>query len=301
MLNKAVEKSESKATENKTQAIISQLTSSTDLQSKSTPLSERLQTSLDLNQVLSIYTEYMLQRLPVSTLQFISDDQIINLVGDYESRANEFSVMLYADTEYLGQMVYQFKRPLSYVNKVRLEQMHRQLTFPLRNAMQFSRLRKVAVRDHLTGLGNRALLDETLEHLSARLKRDSSQSHIVMLLDMDGFKTVNDRHGHQQGDEALKQFGNLLQQQLRDTDRVFRYGGDEFVLILENTRPQQAEEIFSRIRNALNSDIELAIFNLGVSAGSLVMESFHSPQDVIDEADRRLYAAKVAGKDQHLS
>ncbi|MCA1767296.1 MAG: GGDEF domain-containing protein, partial [Idiomarina sp.] len=280
MLNKAVEKSESKATENKTQAIISQLTSSTDLQSKSTPLSERLQTSLDLNQVLSIYTEYMLQRLPVSTLQFISDDQIINLVGDYESRANEFSVMLYADKEYLGQMIYQFKRPPSYVNKVRLEQMHRQLTFPLRNAMQFSRLKKIAVRDHLTGLGNRALLDETLEHLSARLKRDSSQSHIVMLLDMDGFKTVNDRHGHQQGDEALKQFGNLLQQQLRDTDRVFRYGGDEFVLILENTRPQQAEEIFSRIRNALNSDIELAIFNLGVSAGSLVMESFHSPQDV---------------------
>lgn len=301
MLNRAVAKAESKTTEGKTQAIISQLTSSTDLQSKSTPLSERLQTSLDLHQVLSIYTEHMLQRLPVSALQFISDDQVINLVGDYENRASEFSVMLYADKEYLGQMVYQFKRPPSYVNKVRLEQMHRQLTFPLRNAIQFSRLRKVAVRDHLTGLGNRALLDETLEHLSARLKRDNSQSHIVMLLDMDGFKTVNDRHGHQQGDAVLKQFGNLLQQQLRDTDRVFRYGGDEFVLILENTHAEQAEEIFSRIRNALNYDINLATFNIGISAGSLVMESFHSPQDIIDEADRRLYAAKVAGKDQHLS
>ena len=301
MLNRAVANSESKTTEGKTQAIISQLTSSTDLQSKSTPLSERLQTSLDLNQVLSIYTEYMLQRLPVSALQFISEDQIINLVGDFESRTSEFSVMLYADTEYLGQMVYQFKRPPSHVNKVRLEQMHRQLTFPLRNAIQFSRLRTVAVKDHLTGLGNRALLDETLEHLSARLKRDNSQSHIVMLLDMDGFKTVNDRHGHQQGDEVLKQFGNLLQQQLRETDRVFRYGGDEFVLILENTHSQQAEEIFSRIRHALNNDINLATFNLGVSAGSLVMESFHSPQDVIDDADRRLYAAKMAGKDRHLS
>jgi diguanylate cyclase (GGDEF)-like protein len=157
------------------------------------------------------------------------------------------------------------------------------------------------VRDHLTGLGNRALLDETLEHLSARLKRDNSQSHIVKLLDMDGFKAVNDRHGHQQGDEVLKQFGQLLQQQLRDTDRVFRYGGDEFVLILENTQPEQAEEVFLRIRNALNNDIKLATFNIGVSAGSLAMESFHSAQDIIDEADRRLYAAKVAGKDQHLS
>ncbi|RUO73330.1 GGDEF domain-containing protein [Idiomarina ramblicola] len=301
MLNRAVAKAESKITEGKTQAIISQLTSSTDLQSRSTPLSERLQTSLDLHQVLSIYAEYMLQRLPVSALQFISDDQIINVVGDYENRESEFSVMLYADKEYLGQMVYQFKRPPSYVNKVRLEQMHRLLTFPLRNAIQFSRLRKVAVRDHLTGLGNRALLDETLEHLSARLKRDNNQSHSVMLLDMDGFKAVNDRHGHQQGDEVLKQFGRLLQQQLRDTDRVFRYGGDEFVLILENTQAEQAEEIFSRIRNALNNDINLATFNIGVSAGSLVMESFHSPQDIIDEADRRLYAAKVAGKDQHLS
>lgn len=301
MLNRAVAKAETKTTENKTQAIISQLTSSTELKSKSAPLSERLQTSLDLNQVLSIYAEYMLQRLPVSALQFISDDQIINLVGNYQDQNSEYSVMLYADNEYLGQMVYQFKRPPSYVNKVRLEQMHKHLTFPLRNAIHFSRLRKVAVRDHLTGLGNRALLDETLEHLSARLKRDNSQSHIVMLLDMDGFKAVNDRHGHQQGDEVLKQFGQLLQQQLRDTDRVFRYGGDEFVLILENTQPEQAEEVFLRIRNALNNDIKLATFNIGVSAGSLAMESFHSAQDIIDEADRRLYAAKVAGKGQHLS
>ncbi|MCP1340418.1 GGDEF domain-containing protein [Idiomarina sp. M1R2S28] len=301
MLNRAVAKTESKAAENKTQAIISQLTSSADLQSKSTPLAERLQTSLDLHQVLSIYADYMVQRLPVSALQFISDDQIINLIGDYESLESEYSVMLYADKEYLGQMVYQFKRQPSYVNKVRLEQMHRQLTFPLRNAMHFSRLRKVAIRDHLTGLGNRALLDETLEHISARLKRDNKQSHIVMLLDMDGFKNVNDRHGHQQGDEVLKLFGNLLQQQLRDTDRVFRYGGDEFVLILENTRPAQADDVFRRIRDALNNDISLATFNIGVSAGSLVMESFHSPQDIIDEADRRLYAAKLAGKNQHLS
>jgi diguanylate cyclase (GGDEF) domain len=301
MLNRAVAKTESKATENKTQAIISQLTSSADLQSKSTPLIERLQTSLDLHQVLSIYAEYMVQRLPVSALQFIFDDQIINLIGNYESVESEYSVMLYADKEYLGQMVYQFKRQPSYVNKVRLEQMHRQLTFPLRNAIKFSRLRKVAIRDHLTGLGNRALLDETLEHISARLKRDKEQSHIVMLLDMDGFKNVNDRHGHQQGDQVLKLFGRLLQQQLRDTDRVFRYGGDEFVLILENTQPEQADDIFLRIQDALSNDINLATFNIGVSAGSLVMESFHSPQDIIDEADRRLYSAKVAGKNRHLS
>lgn len=300
MLNRAVAKTENKTTESKTQAIISQLTSSSELKSKSAPLSERLQISLDLHQVLSIYTDYMIQRMPVSALQFISDDQIIKLLGDYENRASEYSVMLYADNEYLGQMIYQFKRPPSYVNKVRLEQMHRQLTFPLRNAMHFSRLRQVAVRDHLTGLGNRALLDETLEHLSARLKRDGNQSHIVMLMDMDGFKAVNDRHGHQQGDEVLKRFGQLLQQQLRDTDRVFRYGGDEFVLILENTPAEKAEEIFCRIRDALNNDVNLATFNIGVSAGSLAMESFHSPQDIIDDADRRLYAAKIAGKNRHL-
>lgn len=301
MLNRVVVKTENKATEHKTQAMISQLTSSADLHSKSTPLTERLQTSLDLHQVLSIYAEYLAQRLPISALQFISDDQIINLMGDYESLESEYSVMLYADKAYLGQMVYQFKRQPSYVNKVRLEQMHRQLTFPLRNAIEFSRLRKVAIRDHLTGLGNRALLDETLEHISARLKRDNKQSHIVMLLDLDGFKNVNDRHGHQQGDKVLKLFGNLLQQQLRDTDRVFRYGGDEFVLILENTQPAQAEDVFRRIRDALDNDINLATFNIGVSAGSLTLESFHSPQDIIDEADRRLYDAKVAGKNQHLS
>lgn len=301
MLNRTDTAENRLTSEHKTQSIVSQLTSATDLQHKSTTLSERLQTTLDVHQVLSLYADYLVSRMAIKAFQFVSDDQIISLVGDYEDHANEYSVMLYAETEYLGQLVYQFKRSLSYTSKLRLEQMHKQLTFPLRNAMRFSQLRQVAVRDHLTGLGNRALLDETLDHLGARLKRQQNESHVVMLLDLDGFKAVNDRHGHQQGDKVLKQFSRLLQQQLRDTDRVFRYGGDEFVLLLENTTVVQADDVFNRIRQALMSDIPLGTFNMGISAGSLVMEAFHSSQEVIDEADRRLYAAKVAGKNRHQS
>jgi len=114
----------------------------------------------------------------------------------------------------------------------------------------------------------------------------------IVLIDMDNFKQVNDNFGHQQGDEVLQQFAQLIKHQLRDTDRVFRYGGDEFVLVLEDTPKSQVNEIIERLKKAISRDSKLMSLNVAFSSGAIQMESFHSADDVLDEVDKRLYEAK---------
>ena len=282
----------------RSQSQVSQLTSSHDL-SRSDSLTEVLQTTLDTHQLLSVYADFLKSRLDINALQFVSDDQLFSLVGDFEHNDMQHAVMLYADQTYLGQMVYGLKRPLTMTQKQRLEQWHRQLTFPLRNALKFSQLHRLAVRDHLTGLGNRALLEEVLDHLHVKQQRLKQGNHSVMLLDLDGFKDVNDAHGHQQGDDILRLFAELLRTTVRDSDQVFRFGGDEFVIVMEDTNLYQAQDVYNRIRQAVDACETLSRYGLSTSAGTAQLECFNSVEQTLDEADQRLYQAKHGGKNRH--
>lgn len=281
----------------RSQSQVSQLTSSDDL-AQSANLADALQTTLDSNKLLSIYAGFVQNRIPIEALQFISGDQIFNLFGNYQDNDYQHVVMLYADKSYLGQLIYSLKRPLTLPHKLRLEQYHRELTFPLRNAMDFSRLHRQAVRDHLTGLGNRALLDEILTHLHVKQQRDADRSHCVMMLDLDGFKAVNDEYGHQQGDDILCIFANLLQHAVRDSDQVFRFGGDEFVIVMEDTDLYQAQTVYRRIQLALEACSELQMYRLTTSAGTAKLNGFAPAEQIMQDADQRLYQAKKKGKNQ---
>lgn len=282
----------------RSQSQVSQLTSSKEL-SRSNTLTEVLQTTLDTHQLLSVYAEFLCSRMDIATLQFVSDDQLFNLVGDFDGSKIQHAVMLYADQSYLGQLVYGLKTSLTMPQKMRLEQWHRELTFPLRNALKFSQLHRLAVRDHLTGLGNRALLEEVLSHLHIKQQRQKQGVHSVMLLDLDGFKEVNDAHGHQQGDEILQFFATVLKATVRDSDQVFRFGGDEFVVVMEDTNLYQAQDVYNRIRIAVTECEMLSRFGLSISAGTAKLECFNSVEQTLDEADQRLYQAKHGGKNRH--
>ncbi len=282
----------------RSQSQVSQLTCSKEL-SRSNTLTEVLQTTLDAHQLLSVYAEFIKVRIDIEALQFVSDDQLFNLIGEFGDNHHQHAVMLYADQSYLGQMVYSLKQPLSMQQKMRLEQWHRELTFPLRNALKFSQLHRLAVRDHLTGLGNRALLEEVLEHLHIKLTRQKEGCHAVMLLDLDGFKAVNDQHGHHQGDDILRIFAELLKSTVRDSDQVFRFGGDEFVVVMEDTNHHQAQDVYQRIRQAVANCQELSCYQLSTSAGTAQLECFNTVAQTLEEADKHLYRAKHGGKNRH--
>lgn len=164
-------------------------------------------------------------------------------------------------------------------------------------ARQTEELRLLAFRDHLTGLANRALFRERLEHALAARDRDGIH---VLLLDLDDFKKVNDILGHQAGDEMLIEIGRRLRRCVGETDTVARLGGDEFVVLLTST-PDPAS-VAAGVVAALNAPFTLhghelhPSISLGLSSADALL---HAP-DLMRRADIAMYAAKAAGKNRYL-
>jgi diguanylate cyclase (GGDEF)-like protein/PAS domain S-box-containing protein len=166
----------------------------------------------------------------------------------------------------------------------------------------FASMQEMALRDTLTGLPNRRALMQTLEEALQRANR-LRQSCAVFFLDLDRFKQVNDRYGHEEGDELLRQFAERVRQTVRKTDTVGRLAGDEFVVIVEMLHSDAAaQETADKLRPALSRPFTLktATVTLGASIGIAV----HHPDDPADiemllgRADRAMYLNKQQGMQQ---
>jgi two-component system cell cycle response regulator len=167
-------------------------------------------------------------------------------------------------------------------------------------------LRELAERDGLTGLYNHRYFVDMLEREFARARRYHRPLSLVMV-DLDGFKAINDACGHPQGDLVLKQISRLLLQTLRFVDVVARYGGDEFVLVLPETEVRQAMKLAGRIleeirQNPFFNSQDGKTFPLSASIGVACYRPQHSSAGhLLKEADRALYEAKKKGRDQVVS
>jgi diguanylate cyclase (GGDEF)-like protein/PAS domain S-box-containing protein len=154
-----------------------------------------------------------------------------------------------------------------------------------------------ARHDALTGLVNRRRLVEVLtELLSGRRERDRDLA--VLFLDLDGFKEINDSHGHDAGDRALVEVSRRMQSVVRDTDLLARVAGDEFVVVLRNiTSEGEAEAAAQRHLQALAEPIRLgpATVELSASVGIALPAGFDTPESLLRAADRVMYEAKAAG------
>jgi diguanylate cyclase (GGDEF)-like protein len=147
-------------------------------------------------------------------------------------------------------------------------------------------LRRLADRDPLTALLNRRALPETL-------RRVQPGGALLIFFDLDGFKDLNDRHGHQVGDECLRRFANELRECFRPTDALFRYAGDEFLVVAQGLDEAAAEERVQRLRGRLRSGPAPGP-EVPFSAGSAVLEPGGRPEEALEAADRSMYAAKAA-------
>ena len=164
-------------------------------------------------------------------------------------------------------------------------------------------LQRTALTDALTGLGNRVLLHDRLQQAMARTARHGACLAVVML-DLDGFKTVNDTHGHAAGDRLLIALAQRLRALVREVDTVVRLGGDEFVLLLPDLiRPQDAEPLVQRILHAMAQPVDDASGPLQVSASIGV--SYHPQEPPVDadtllhQADEAMYWAKRSGRNRY--
>ena len=149
-----------------------------------------------------------------------------------------------------------------------------------------------AVRDPLTGLANRTLLEERLRAVLARDTR-SGQSTAVLFLDLDGFKDVNDRYGHAAGDQALRTIAARLSRVVRPSDTVARIGGDEFVVLVEGATEKGVNRLVERLKKAVGEPLPTLDLEVGVSVGVAVAQSGNGePSALLGAADRAMYAAK---------
>jgi diguanylate cyclase (GGDEF)-like protein/PAS domain S-box-containing protein len=158
-------------------------------------------------------------------------------------------------------------------------------------------LRHLADHDPLTGLRNRRLFEHDLKLQVGRCQRYDERATLVVV-DLDGFKQVNDRHGHRVGDEALKAVARMLTRRLRATDLVARLGGDEFAVLLPHMDHQGAEivtEDLQRVIATCTVDTGEAVVHLAASAGFTMLDRLTTDDEsALDAADRAMYAAKRA-------
>jgi diguanylate cyclase (GGDEF)-like protein len=164
------------------------------------------------------------------------------------------------------------------------------------------RLRIQAIRDPLTGLFNRQYLDETLPRECQLAERRQSPLSVAML-DIDHFKQVNDRYGHEAGDEVLRAVGGLLRTAVRSSDIACRYGGEEFVLVLLDADLRAAESRLEQIRcdvkrmQCIHRGRTLPSIALSAGVSEFPMHG-RTPGEILRAADEAMYAAKHAGRDR---
>ena len=163
------------------------------------------------------------------------------------------------------------------------------------------RLAEQAIQDPLTGLYNRRFMEESLEHELLRAKRNHVPVSVVMC-DLDHFKQVNDRYGHQTGDKVLRSFGSLLKRRCRGSDIASRYGGEEFLLVFPNMPIDLAVEWAEHMRVTIaETAIQEGSNTLRVTAsfGVAAFPTHGTTQrQIISAADAAQYAAKAAGRNQ---
>ena len=155
--------------------------------------------------------------------------------------------------------------------------------------------------DPLTGVATRFAMIPRLEQERERSMRSEDPCSVCMM-DLDRFKSVNDTYGHRAGDMVLQETTRFMLKHLRHYDQVYRYGGEEFVLVLPDTSPGRAKRVLDRLRRSLKRhgtrlDDE-TVLHVSASFGIAVLQPDVSVRAAIDHADQALYAAKAAGRNR---
>lgn len=168
----------------------------------------------------------------------------------------------------------------------------------------YSQTKHMSVTDSLTGLFNRRYFENTFEREFLRAQRYSNDMSVAVL-DVDYFKKINDTYGHLCGDYVLKEIAYLTLQTFRKTDIVFRYGGEEIVVILTETPLEKAIIPLERLRKNIenypfnydNNDIKVTV-SIGVEA---LHSEINSAENLLNNADRALYIAKEQGRNRVIT
>jgi len=160
-----------------------------------------------------------------------------------------------------------------------------------------NRMDKMAHTDVLTGLGNRRSANKDVSSFIARAS-DKKTDFSLAILDIDFFKRVNDTYGHQAGDDVLFQVAQSIKEALRPSDRVYRWGGEEFLLALPDTSEEFCTSVCQRVRQRINDHVHPLVGSVTASIGVTTLRPEDNIDTLVNRCDEYLYAAKENGRDQ---
>jgi diguanylate cyclase (GGDEF)-like protein/putative nucleotidyltransferase with HDIG domain len=179
-----------------------------------------------------------------------------------------------------------------------LEQLAAQITIPVRNSRLYLKAEEKARVDELSGLLNRRALDELITNEIARHSRYGGVFSLI-ILDLDSFKEFNDKYGHPAGDDLLREVSTIMKRTIRGSDQAFRYGGDEFAILLPETSLEAAQEVAERVRKRIAAELATSAVPVTASIGVASWPTNGTrPNEVIAAADTALYQAKRNGGNQ---
>jgi two-component system, cell cycle response regulator len=257
-------------------------------------LVSQLQTTLEIQQQVNIVSMAAGKVLPLSALT------IKTAVGDFAAMGSrpsqhEHRSVLVLNQQCLAELVYHSDHAFTPMVQRELLLLESEWLFALRNALVVCRLQQMALKDTLTGLGNRRFFDDSFDKAVQLAKRHHEPCALI-LLDLDNFKQVNDTAGHSAGDEVLLASADCLRDTLRSTDSIFRFGGDEFAILLSDQDAQSAELVAHRLIRAINQHYLCQQYYVTASAGLAMLTPAQISKQLFANADSALYAAKEAGK-----
>ncbi|WP_085949182.1 GGDEF domain-containing protein [Aliiglaciecola lipolytica] len=263
-------------------------------QHESHQVMQQLASSIDLHKLSSVFYRQLKAKLNLDALTINFSDGLVSL-GEAASSNNIKTLDQVNQHTIFATLVYSFSKVLSLREAAILNELHRLFKYPLKNALEFHSIKQLALKDHLTSLGNRAHYQESVARLLSQAKRNG-EGFGLLVIDMDKFKNINDTYGHQEGDKVLMATADVLRQSLRDTDYAFRFGGDEFCCLLPGGDSATNGLIAKRIQRLMTECSILAKHHISCSIGSAVYQFSDCENSIFNRADKALYIAKQNGK-----
>ncbi len=257
-----------------------------------------LQTTLEINELMALFAKELTQFVTFDGLHYHFPSLAISISLGEEAR-HSCEYRLIVSGEDLGNLKLFRGHAFSRQEMETVENLLAALLYPLRNALLYQRAVQSAMIDPLTGVKNRRTMEDSLVRAIELARRQGTELS-VLLLDIDHFKRINDEHGHLYGDQALKAVAQCVEQTIRDSDALFRYGGEEFVVLLSGTDLAGSRKLAERIRHNIEQlrPLPETEAQVTISIGITMLQ----PEDDIDRllkrADSALYRAKNEGRNR---
>jgi len=256
-----------------------------------------LQTTLELDDLIQLFHTEIQKVIPYDSFHYQHRDVLCD-INTAKRSLHVCTYRLEMNAVWLGELTLTRGKKFTNDDTQLVEDLLCKLIYPLRNCLLYRQSQLSALQDKLTGMNNRAAFDNSLAREVDLAQRQHAPLSLV-ILDIDHFKSVNDTYGHSAGDLALRTLAESINKTLRRSDIAFRYGGEEFAIILSNTDKAAAHYVAERIRTAvsqLRCNDDTHSFGITISLGVTELQQGEQATSLFDRADQALYQAKHAGR-----